>query len=201
MRTHSKLLIIALAATAALGLTVSAASARNLEFTNWENGFRIVWNPLRLEAGGRETSCPITLEGTFERHTFAKLTPERLGKVTEAAIGTCTRNTATALRETLPWEIKYSSFTGTLPNITSVRINVIKFSWQENLEGITCLARTETSRPFRGIATVSGTSITGFRADETAGIETTGGFFCSIGGAAHFSGNATSITSRGRTER
>ena len=205
MRNRSKLLIkvliAAISATALLGMIAGGASARSLEVTNWENGFRIVWNPLRLEAGGREASCPVTLEGTFERHTFAKLTSERVGKVTEAAVGTCTRNTATALRETLPWEVKYNSFGGTLPSITSITLNLIRASFQATLEGVTCLARTENSRPARGIATVSGTSITGFRADETAGIETTGGFFCSIAGASHFNGNATSITSRGRTER
>jgi len=201
VRNHSKLLIAAIAATAILGLTISAASARNLEITNWTNGFRIAWNPLRFEAGGRTAECPVTLEGFFERHTFAKLTTERVGKVTEAAVGTCTRNTATLLRETLPWEVRYSSFTGTLPNITSVTLRFIGLSWQESLEGVTCLARTETSRPARGIATVSGTSITGFRADETAGIETAGGFFCTIAAPAHFGGAASSITSRGRPER
>jgi len=200
MRTRSKLLIAAIAAIALLGMAVSAASARNLEVSNSANGFRITWNPLTLEAAGLEARCPVTLEGTFERSSIAKRTTENIGRVTGAAVGTCTRNRATALTETLPWEVRYSSFAGTLPNITSVSMNLIRASFRANLEGIECLAASRAEQPAGGIATIgAGGAITGFRADETRGIETTGGFFCTIGGRARFAGSASTITARSST--
>jgi len=201
MRTRSKLLMAAIAAIALLGMAVSAASARNLENPRFEKGFRIVWTPLTLEAGGRSIRCNVTLEGTYERSSIAKLAGNRIGRVTSANAGECTRGTATALRETLPWEVTYNSFTGTLPVIRTVTQNLIRSSFKAEVEGIACLAQTRTEQPARGIATVeSGGAITGYRADESALIETTGGFFCSFGGPSHFAGAASSITVRGGAE-
>jgi len=201
MRNRSKLLIAAITATALLGMAVNAASARNIEIVNWEKGFRITWNPLRLAAAGREAACPVTVEGSFSAHTFAKRVGTGVARITGLSIGTCTRNTATALRETLPWEVQYSSFSGTLPVIRTISFNVIRASFRANLEGIECLAAARGEQPVGGIATAeTGGAITGFRMDETRGIETAGGFFCSIGGRAGFSGEANSITVRGGTE-
>ncbi|HXE45700.1 MAG TPA: hypothetical protein VN635_10925 [Conexibacter sp.] len=197
MRNRSKLLLAALSAIALLGMAVGVASARNLEVSNSEAGFRIIWSDLKLEAAGREADCPVTLEGTFERRTFSKLATTNVGRVTEAAVGTCIRGRATVLRETLPWEVRYSSFAGTLPNISSVNLNLIRASFRVNIEGIECLARTEANQPARGNAIVSGGEIRTFEAERNAGITTTGGFFCSISGAAHFSGNGTATTREG----
>jgi len=199
MRSHSKLIAMAIATTI-LGLAISSASARNFELRNSANGFKVVWNPLRLEAAGREAACPVTLEGVFETATFAKRAGTRTARVTGAALGACTRNTATVLRETLPWEVQYSSFTGTLPAITSHSHIIIRISIRVNLEGIECLMATRTEQPAGGISRIEASgAITGFRADETKGIETAGGFLCSIGGRARFAGEATSITNRAGT--
>jgi len=200
MRTRSKLLLAAISATALLGLAIGTASARNLEISNSASGFRITWNPLRIQAGGREALCPVTLEGTFAAGTIAKRAGASLSRVTGANVGTCTRNTATLLRETLPWEVQYSSFTGTLPVITTVSLNIIRMSFNVNLEGIACLAPSRTEQPVGGIATVEASGrIIGLRADETRTIETTGGIFCTIGGPASFAGEARTITARAST--
>jgi len=191
----------ALTVIALLAMTVGAASARNLENPRFERGFRIIWTPLTLEFGGRSIRCNLTLEGTYERSTIAKLARNRIGKVTEAKFAECSRGSATALRETLPWEVTYQSFTGTLPAITSVTQNFIAWAFKLEVEGLACLARIRVEQPARGIATVeSGGAITGYRADETALIETGGGFFCQFGSPAHFAGAASSITTRGGTE-
>ena len=201
MRTRTKLLIAAIAATALLGMAVSGASARSLEIRNSANGFSIAWSPLRFAAVGREGACPVTLEGTYAAATIAKRAGTSMGRITGANVGTCTRNTATFLRETLPWEVQYQSFTGTLPTITTVSLNLIRMSFKENLEGIECLAATRVEQPAGGIATIEANgAITGFRADETRGIETSGGFFCSLGGRATFAGEARTITSRTGSE-
>ena len=191
---------IALLGCVVLSMAVSSASAGHLEVSNSANGFKIAWNPLTLEAAGLEVRCPVTLEGTFERSSIAKRTTENIGRVTGAAVGTCTRSRATLLRETLPWTLHYSSFAGTLPNITSVSVDLIRMSFQVNLEGIECLAATRAEQPWGGIATIgAGSAITGFRADESRGIETSGGIFCTIGGRAFFNNAAATITNRAGT--
>jgi len=197
MRNRSRLLLAAIGAIALLGMAVGAASAGRLEVSNSANGFKIVWTRIRLEAAGLEAQCPATLEGTFERATYAKRITERIGRVTGANIGTCNRNRATLLRETLPWEVQYDSFVGVLPSITTVSLNVIRMSFRANLEGIECLAATTTQHPVGVIARLGGEGpVIGVRFDETREIETVGGFFCSIGGPAHFAGEAAFITNR-----
>jgi len=199
MRTRSKLLLAAISAPALLGLAIGTASARNLEISNSANGFRITWNPLRIEFSGREARCPVTFEGTFERSSIVKSPSSRVGRVIGAAVGTCTRNTATFLRETLPWELDYNSFTGTLPSIASVSLNLIRASFSANLEGIECLAQSRSDQPWSGIITAEANgTFTGFRTDESRSIETSGGFFC-ITSRARASGDASTITSRGGT--
>jgi len=198
MRTRSKLLMAAIAAIAVLGTAVTSATASRLEVPNFERGFRIQWTALTLEAAGVRIVCPVTLSGSFSARSIVKRAGERIGAVTAAAVGSCTEGAATALTETLPWEVTYNSFEGTLPSITGVRLNLVRSSFQASNGGITCLARTEVSRPARGIARVASGAVTGFRADETATISTTGGFFCTLGGPAHFAGEATFIrTSEG----
>jgi hypothetical protein len=195
MRKRSKLLIAAITAIALLGMAVSSASAGHFEISNWERGFRIAWNPLRLTAGSNEIDCPVTLEGTFRAHTFAKIARNGVGSVTSASLGACTRGTATILTATLPWEVSYQSFAGTLPNITSVTLNLIRASFNAETGTIACLARTESGRPARGIAEVgAGGAITGFEAEPNARIETSGSFFCNFGGEAGFAGRAASTT-------
>lgn len=200
MHKSSKLLFAVLAAAALLGMAVSTASARNIELVNWERGFRISWSELRFEVTGRNVECPVTLEGSFARHTFAKVRGTRIGSIGNLAVGTCFRNLMTVLRETLPWELTYDSFAGTLPDITSMTWDFVRMALRFNIEGVECLATTRTEQPARGIATVASGRVTGFRLDETATIETFMGFFCSFPGPAHFAGTANSVTVRGGTE-
>lgn len=198
MRTRSKLLLAALTATALLGIAVQSASANRLSIQESERGFRAAWTSLTLTAGGRSVSCPVTLEGSLQIATLNKRAGTSLGRVTGAAVGTCTRNSMTILRETLPWEVQYSSFGGTLPNITSVTLNVLGLSFQVNLEGIICLARTSASQPARYIAELSSGRFTSLRADESATIETGGGLFCALFSPPSFSGTATVTSREGR---
>jgi hypothetical protein len=199
----NKRYLSAVAVLAALLLCVTAPTtcARKLEVRNSANGFRINWRPLRIEAAGINILCPLQLEGSFERSSYAKVAGAGIGRVTGVSItGRCESGTATFLRETLPWEVTYKSFGGALPDITSLTLNFLRLSWQLEAAGTRCLARTETNRPFRGIATVEPSgAITGFRADETAAIETTGGLLCSFAGPGHFGGLAERITNQAGT--
>lgn len=189
-------LIAMLAASAILTTVASTASAAHLSVS--EQGFRLTWSALTLEAAGLSIACPITIEGSFERATMVKRAGT-VGRINGAAIGTCERGNATILRETLPWSLNYVSFSGTLPAITSVTWSVIGAAWQSEVAGITCLARTEASNPGRGIANLSSSEVVSLRADETARIETGGGFFCSLGGSAHYAGTANVTVAGGST--
>lgn len=188
-------------ATAALASVVvlaatQAAAANRLASSSVGTPSGAIWRELTIEAGGLGAHCAVTLGGSLEVGSIAKRAGTRFGVVSEATLGTCTSGAATVLRETLPWAMTYNGFGGTLPNITSVTVNLIGAALQVEVGGITCLARTESAQPARGIANVSREAFgelvpTEIRADETAGIETTGGFFCSLAGRARLSGTGT----------
>lgn len=202
MRTRSKLLrvtLAALATAAMLTIAVGTADATRLEFPNWERGFRIVWNPLTLSAGSTIIRCPVTLEGTFTTRSIVKIPGQRVAAVTAAASNGCPGVNFTLLTTSLPWSMTYNSFTGTLPRIETVKLNLIGMAFQLETSGISCLATTRTERPFRGIATVNSGEIRTFTAEEGSSIETSGGFFCGFSGPASFSGTGTASV-RGGTE-
>ena len=201
MHTRSKLLIAAVAATALLGIAVSSASANRLEIPNWEKGFRLTWSALTLEASGIKIVCPVTLEGGFSAHTFVKRARTFIGTVTRAARGTCTEGLATILTETLPWDVEYSSYGGTLPNIESVTLLLIRASFRVSNGPFTCLTMLEVNEPGRGISRIVSGEISSLEADPIAPIGVNGGFFCEFGTKAHFAGTATAKTSEGANIR
>jgi hypothetical protein len=120
VRIRSKLVIAAFTAAAVMAAAVSSASARRIELT--ERRFRIVWTGLEfLHSTDTPIRCPVTLEGSYHSRTISKVSGALVGYVTSAAVGpTCTGGSARALTETLPWHVQYNSFSGTLPNISSV---------------------------------------------------------------------------------
>jgi len=91
----------------------------------------------------------MTLAGTFHSNTISKTMNSLIGYITSASLGTCSGGRATILRETLPWHIVYSGFTGTLPNIRSVNMDIIGLSMAVETEGVACLLRTTTTNRWR----------------------------------------------------
>jgi len=205
MRTYTKTVLAALAATVALALALGApaASARNLSET--EKEFEVLFNPLTLEFSGESIRCPITLLGHFKERTIPK-TNTQVGVVrhVEPATGAepspCTGATITILQETLPWGVSYVGFTGRLPAIERVRLGLTGVSFRMTPRGsATCLAGTTMRNPGFGESVVgTGGRIAGLRADETISIPFSGGFLCSIA-SARFSGSGT-VTNLPRTE-
>jgi hypothetical protein len=143
----SKLLLAALGATIVLGAFVSTASARNLSIST--QFIRTAFTSVRFsEPFGGRTDCAVTLEGSLHTRTIAKVAGTLIGYITRADLGTCATGTATILRETLPWHVRYLAFAGTLPNITRLIINVIGASFRVRFPGGTeCLARTTPEQP------------------------------------------------------
>jgi hypothetical protein len=50
------------------------------------------------------------------------------------------------LQETLPWHITYAGFTGTLPDILSMRARVHGVSYEDTLANMRCLFREKKCR-------------------------------------------------------
>lgn len=113
--------------------------------------FRSTFKELRMSGGFGTLVCSLTLEGSFHARTFAKVAGKLIGYITSSTTGTCTSGSATVLRETLPWHLRYNGFAGTLPNIALVITDVIGFAYQirEPIFGITCLARSTVEVPAR----------------------------------------------------
>ena len=84
MRTHSKLHILALAATFLVSLGVTSASASRLSVSN--RNFRAVWSLLTLSTAGTQITCPVTLEGSFHSATLAKRAGALIAHISRASV-------------------------------------------------------------------------------------------------------------------
>jgi len=188
--------LASLVAAIFLAVTVSAAPARNLSVS--EQAANIVWTPLELVMAGRSFRCNATLGARFHYRTMVKSDNALIGYINSATMNTCTGGSATILAATLPWHITYRGFSGTLPNITNIRMNVIGFSFNWRPEGsIACLARSTAENPLQVITNIAaGGIVTGMRADETATIPIES-FFCAFGGEGTFRGTGTVRTPGG----
>jgi hypothetical protein len=179
LRNRSTAAAAALAAALLLALSVTSVAAR-LSYTSQE--FRIVWASLTFSAaeGGVSITCPVTLEGSFTARTFAKTTEPVAARITAAAVGTCQEGGGTILPVSLPWTVKYQSFTGTLPGISGVRYSLLGAAFQvEPGIGIRCLATTSALFPAAGEARREARgSITSLITDSTLTIPTTGNIEC-----------------------
>ena len=132
----------AVIAVIALGLAATTASARTFSTSN--QNIRAAFRNLEFEAEGTSTTtCRITLEGSFHSRTIAKVRGALIGYLTRVTTNNCNA-AVTILTETLPWHIRYESFSGILPNITLILIRTgpISFQYEPGL-GTRCLARDE----------------------------------------------------------
>jgi hypothetical protein len=199
MRLAQRTRLTLLTAALLLAAIAGTAAANTLDMN--EQTFRSSWRELTFSAGEFSVSCPVTLEGTFTPGSFgtiAKTAGNTMARVTRTGFGTCTGGTARALAETLPWSVKYSSFAGTLPNITGVTAHLIGASFLVNPRGLemNCLGRTEESHPIDlAFERNASSEITGARLNEALTIPLTGGGFCGL-----FSGSVSgraSVTDAG----
>jgi len=206
MRTYSKLILAALAASAFLAIAVSGATARSLRVN--ERNFETIWNEtlgatktkLKFTVPGRTpVACRVTMLGHFNESTIVKETLRNQNTITHAELESCTNGTATIRTETLPWTSRYRSFGGTLPRIREIKIGLIGATFKiREAGGLECEAGTEVNHPAVGIAGNSsqaaetGLETTGEAEDITAepvpGIPLGGGFLCAFAGEGNFEG-------------
>lgn len=177
MHTRSKLLLAGLAATLLLAAGVQTASANRLSLG--ETRFTWTWSSFEQHVLEVTIRCPLTLTGSFHGSTLAKTVGLLLGVVTSARVNAeaCTGGSATVLMFDLPWHVKYRSFQGRLPAVTSLKFDVIDVSMRfATSSGIIpdCLWRTTAIEPLGITAVVSSGSIVTIQADPTAGIDPIG---------------------------
>jgi hypothetical protein len=143
MRTLARLALTGLAAGLLLCSVVTAASARSFSFSS--QSIRAVWRALAFEGKPEfeprvgQITCPVTLEGTFNSTTFAKVSGTQIGAITRAiAFHPCMEangkefwfhnGTEAVLgarpATSLPWAIIYTGFEGTLPAITHLFVRI-----------------------------------------------------------------------------
>jgi hypothetical protein len=191
MRIKGALILCALIAAAAMAVMVAGASANRLAMNN--QFFRAVWTPLTFteNAFGGTIRCNVTLEGSFHSQTISKVVRSLIGYVTRAMVtrpcvggeawvynGTEVLNTTT-LANSLPWHVQYASFTGTLPNITRIRVRLIGARFLLRAFGfVSCVYTSKEAEPAIGNAernTATG-EITSLTAEEGVSIASeTGG--------------------------
>jgi hypothetical protein len=141
--------MVAVIATMTMIAGSTAASKLSISGTQW----RIAWNRVEISgAFGSGVTCPgITLEGSLHSRTIAKVRESLIGYVTNAAgSGICTGGVisrASVLTAGLPWHVRYTSFSGALPTISSIALRIIGFEYQitEAAFGINCLVRSNES--------------------------------------------------------
>jgi hypothetical protein len=199
MRTSGKLLLAGLTAAVALGAAVGVASARRLEFNN--QGIRAVWTAFRLEdLSLLRTVCPVTIEGTLHSRTLSKVSGQLIGFITRARTrkeGCGTEGESLWLSpedgaavNTLPWHLRYDSFTGVLPLIETIRLQVIGLGVK--IFGTTCEFKSSAERPAFLRAILAAGTITAVQWVETARIPRINGF-CGAEGILAGTGSMTNL--------
>jgi hypothetical protein len=143
MPALARITLAALAAAVLLGsLLGGAASANRISLSN--RNIRAVWRELTFEAKETEIipagpiRCAVTMEGSFHAEQIIKVVGNLIGHITRAIVGhPCGaaegqeyyfhNGTEAVLGEpptSLPWHIRYAGFTGTLPVMTSVIVEI-----------------------------------------------------------------------------
>jgi hypothetical protein len=190
-------------AIAFLAISITTASANKLSTSN--QLIRLVWpEESRLNfansAGGLEVACAVTVEGSFHGRTIQKTSGLLVGYITRAIVGpiaNCVKTNVTnvqVLTASLPWHLRYDSFTGTLPAIAGIRFQEVGNAILLTGFGQSCLYKSTASSPAFAIANrEAGGAITSLRAEEGSSIPLfSGGGLCPATGA--FSGTATRVT-------
>jgi hypothetical protein len=104
--------------------------------------------------------------------------------------GSCTGGRTTISQEALPWHIRWGGFSGTLPTITLIFLDLIGAKFTTEAAGGTCTSQTSTANPGRARIIVNGGTGAGteLAADEEAFIPLRSGFFCQFAGEFFDSG-------------
>ncbi len=172
MRITFKLLLATIAATGLLALVVSGgAFARRFRVDHIyeaQGEFEIA-----LAGGAINIICKLTLQGTFHSAsggsaTFSKVCGALVAVISHAENGACVGGNGRALTETLPWHVRYRSFSGTLPSVSEILYQLVGASIRVAIGASSCLIRTTAARPLLMSWSITGSSVHELRFLATA---------------------------------
>ena len=186
----AKITVTLTIATATLAACITTASANHLSSSTQSYSSR--WTSAEFIGGFGTVHCSLTVEGTLHTKTSTKTAGALMGFVTRASLGPCATGSATILQASLPWHVRYASFEGTLPRITSISTNAVGVAWQirEPTFGITCLTLSTAASPVTGQWNLTSGSVTSV---GLGGSIPCGSFTGSLGGRST-SNSAQTIT-------
>jgi hypothetical protein len=199
-----------------LSALITTAQARRFSLS--EQHITAEWSGERLlkfEGGlGVEVQCHITMEGSFHSKTLSKVCGQLVGYITRAAVerpcveapnknawvlnGIEVEENGAVTPQTLPWHVRYNSFTGTLPAITRIRLQLVGAAFLIRINEVRCLVQTTAARPALGDIELTGGVATTLRPVETQNISPT----VTLGGlcfAGHFANQSNKPSVQGTT--
>jgi hypothetical protein len=212
MRPRTKAALSALLATAALAALVSAADARRIELSNQR--IRAVWEantPFVAVLEAIRVRCPVTIEGSFHSKTLSKVSGQLIGYITsailkrpcfngEAWIQNGTETLPNGTRPTsLPWHIRYDSFTGRLPEISRIQVQILYMGILGTTGFSACLYQTLEVAPAIFKLEIVGGVITGLIAEPFTEIPVSVVLGLSFCPEVKFEGGFASVTLQGST--
>ncbi len=122
-------------AVALLGVVAGRSSATSLQIDNSTSGFRATFGTFFASAGGFQLECAVTLSGQFVTRTFAKTAGSTIATMSSMNVAACEGGTLVLLGGP---RIRYLQFSGTLPAITSLTVEMT-LSFSIRILGSTCL--------------------------------------------------------------
>ena len=197
MYKWGKLWLVGLGVAVLLASAVSAASGNRLSVS--EARYNLRWTLLEfILSTGDTIVCEVSLAGSFHSSTMNKTIGSLMGHVTTAAASrTCLGGAVTMRAETLPWHVQYGGFAGALPNIETVRLNLIGARFRILPSGgVACEGGTTQIQP--GALTIHLERGQARSVSAAGTIETAGSFFCSATSVA-INGSGSMTTPAGGT--
>lgn len=197
MRKRGVLLSV-LGAASVLCLAAGLASANALSISNRQ--IRASWERVEFIAeqgfgGLYGNNCQITLEGSFHSSTLRKIIGALVGYLTRASVGTCEIREIVVTALDLPWHVRYRGYTGTLPTITGLAIEVVGMSWEFFVAGaLRCLHRTTALNPAVGTIAVRAGVLGGLTWNEARRIPRAETFQCPYASELWMRGTSRPVT-------
>jgi len=193
MRIYTKLLALLIVALT-FGITTATASANRLSVS--EEDAEMIWpeaEDINFAAGGNNVECSITLLGSFHSRTIRKIANLLVATVSHARIGDCDSGTA-IIDAPPPWHVRYVGFTGTLPAISGVTIQLTgpRYTVSDPDTGGVCLTNAGVPAQSRINVGASGlvTSVTALSTPTIAIDDVGGSVICDLAGIGAFTGVA-----------
>jgi hypothetical protein len=156
MRRRTRIIIGGLTGALALAAAVNTATARRFEVS--EQHLFGDSPEVTFEAAGNQIICAVSVEGSFHSKTISKVSGQLVGSVTKVTVQhPCIRGELWVLNgiesiqgittpNTLPWQVLYLNFRGTLPRIAEIEGALIGSGFKIEIVGVLCLYKTTATK-------------------------------------------------------